>query len=114
MALIAGGETTVTLSDAKGKGGRNQEIILAAALELDGIESVIAGSCGTDGNDGPTDATGAIADGKTVARAKKLDLNCREHLRRHDTYNFFYRLNDLIITGPTNTNVMDIQCFLID
>jgi len=114
VALIAGGETTVTLSDAQGKGGRNQEIVLTAALELDGIEGMIAGSCGTDGNDGPTDAAGAIADGKTVARAQKLGLDCGEYLRRHDAYHFFYRLDDLIITGPTNTNVMDIQCVLIN
>ncbi|MCP4722828.1 MAG: glycerate kinase [Desulfobacteraceae bacterium] len=114
MALIAGGETTVTLSDADGKGGRNQEIALAAALELDGIEGVIAGSCGTDGNDGPTDAAGAIADGKTVARAQKIGLDCEEYLRHHNAYHFFSKLDDLIITGPTNTNVMDIQCVLIN
>ncbi len=114
VALIAGGETIVTLLDSKGKGGRNQEIALSAALELDGIKGMIAGSCGTDGNDGPTDAAGAIADGKTVARAQKLGLDCRQYLKRHDAYHFFHKLDDLIITGPTNTNVMDIQCLLIN
>ena len=114
VALIAGGETTVTLLDAKGKGGRNQEIVLTAALELDGIKGVIVGSCGTDGNDGPTDAAGAIADGNTVARGQKLGLNCGEYLRHHDAYHLFFKLDDLIITGPTNTNVMDIQCVLIN
>lgn len=114
VALIAGGETTVTLSDTRGKGGRNQEIILAAALKLDGIEGIIVGSCGTDGNDGPTDAAGAIANGKSVARAKKLGMDSEEFLRRHDAYHFFNKLDDLIITGPTNTNVMDIHCILIN
>jgi len=114
VALIAGGETIVTLLDSKGKGGRNQEIALSAALELDGIKGMIAGSCGTDGNDGPTDAAGAIADGKTIARAQKLGLDCRQYLKRHDAYHFFHKLDDLIITGPTNTNVMDIQCLLIN
>jgi len=113
-ALIAGGETIVTLSDVHGKGGRNQELILAAAIKLEGIEGIIAGSCGTDGNDGPTDAAGAMADGKTVARAQKLGLNCGEYLRHHDAYSLFSELDDLIVTGPTNTNVMDIQCLLIN
>ncbi len=114
LALIAGGETTVKLSDTHGKGGRNQEIVLTAALELDGIEGVIFGSCGTDGNDGPTDVAGAIADGRTVERAQKIGLNCEAHIRDHDAYHLFYKLDDFIITGPTNTNVMDIQCILIN
>ncbi|THB80966.1 MAG: glycerate kinase [Desulfobacteraceae bacterium] len=114
LAIISGGETTVTLPQVHGKGGRNQEFALAVALELDGTNGVAVGSCGTDGNDGPTDAAGAIADGSTLKRAKAIGLDGRKFLETHDAYSFFGRLDDLIITGPTNTNVMDIQCALID
>ena len=112
-ALISGGETTVTLSGSHGKGGRNQEFVLAAAIALDGVEGVVIGSCGTDGNDGPTDAAGAAADGETIQRALQLGLDGKRYLKHHDAYHFFNELDDLIITGPTNTNVMDLQCALI-
>ncbi len=111
--LISGGETTVTLGDSPGKGGRNQEFALACALDLEGLEGVLALSAGTDGTDGPTDAAGAQADGHTAARAREKGLDPRDFLERHDAYNFFQPLGDLIITGPTRTNVMDVRLMLI-
>jgi hydroxypyruvate reductase len=110
--IISGGETTVTI-EGKGDGGRNQEFVLAAALDIDGLNDVVILSGGTDGNDGPTDAAGAFADGTTIGRASKLGLNAYEYLRDNNSYNFFKPLGDLLITGPTNTNVMDLRVLLI-
>jgi len=110
--IISGGETTVTI-EGKGLGGRNQEFVLAAALDIKGLNDVVILSGGTDGNDGPTDAAGAIADGATISRASKLGLNAYEHLCDNNSYNFFKPLGDLLITGPTNTNVMDLRVLLI-
>ena len=109
--LIAGGETTVTLRN-NGKGGRNQELALAAALQLEGWPATLL-SGGTDGTDGPTDAAGALADGQTLSRARAQGLDARAFLDRHDSYPFFAALDDLVITGPTGTNVMDLQIVLI-
>ncbi len=111
--LIAGGETSVTVV-GHGKGGRNTEMALAAAIALDGTPNVVFLSAGTDGTDGETDAAGAIADGATLVRAKTLGLIANEHLQNNDSYNFFRLVGDLVITGATNTNVMDIQLMLID
>lgn len=110
--LIAGGETTVTLR-GNGKGGRNQELALAAALQLNGWSAITLLSGGTDGTDGPTDAAGALADGQTLSRAQAQGLDARAFLDRHDSYSFFAALDDLVITGPTGTNVMDLQIILI-
>ena len=110
--IISGGETTVTIR-GKGLGGRNQEFALAAAIDIDGLENVIILSVGTDGTDGPTDAAGAIADGKTVDRARKLEMDAEQYLRENDSYNFFKPLEDLIITGPTHTNVMDLRLVMV-
>ena len=111
--LISGGETTVTLGEDHGLGGRNQEFALAACLDLAGLDGVLLVSAGTDGTDGPTDAAGAWADGRTDSRARAAGMNPREYLARHDAYHFFQRLDDLIITGPTRTNVMDVRLALI-
>lgn len=110
--IIAGGETTVTLR-GQGKGGRNQELALAAAIDLDGWPHIALLSGGTDGTDGPTDAAGAIADGSTIARAAARQLSARAHLRDNDAYHFFAPLGDLLITGATGTNVMDLQLVLV-
>jgi hydroxypyruvate reductase len=110
--ILCGGETTVTIR-GDGKGGRNQEFALAAALVLDGIENIVVLAGGTDGNDGPTDAAGAMADGRTLARARAKDLDPLDYLRRNDSYHFFQSLEDLVITGPTRTNVMDVYMFLV-
>lgn len=110
-AIIAGGETTVTVRGS-GRGGRNQELALASALGLRGLDALVA-SMATDGVDGPTDAAGALADGMTVERAEALGLDPLEHLNQNDSYNFFKPLGDLIETGPTGTNVNDIVVILI-
>jgi hydroxypyruvate reductase len=109
--VLTGGETTVTVRGA-GKGGRNQELALAAAIEISGLENVAVLSAGTDGTDGPTDAAGAFASGSTVTRAAKLGINAQEHLMHNNAYPLFEALGDLIRTGPTGTNVMDIQILL--
>lgn len=109
--IIAGGETTVTVT-GKGKGGRNQELVLGALQELQDTPIVIA-SCGTDGIDGFTNAAGAIADGYSLSRASKKGLDPCIYLENNDSYSFFHTLNDLLITGPTGTNVMDLQVLVI-
>jgi hydroxypyruvate reductase len=111
--VVSGGETTVTIR-GNGLGGRNQEFVLAAALQIEGLENVVILSCGTDGTDGPTDAAGAVADGRTVQRAKALGIDAEGYLRENDSYHFFEPLNDLIITGPTFTNVMDLRLVMVD
>lgn len=110
--LISGGETTVTIR-GKGLGGRNQEFVLAAAIALDGLNDVAVLSGGTDGTDGPTDAAGAVADGATVGRARALGLEAAHFLRDNDSYHFFEPLGDLLTTGPTLTNVMDLRLILV-
>jgi hydroxypyruvate reductase len=110
--VLFGGETTVTLQ-GKGKGGRNMEFALASALALDGERHVVVLSGGTDGTDGPTDAAGAIVDGETVGRAHLLGLDPMDHLLRNDAYPLFQSLGDLVITGPTRTNVMDVCIMLV-
>jgi glycerate 2-kinase len=105
--LILGGETTVTLR-GKGRGGRNQELALAAALALAGWERTMIASLATDGTDGPTDAAGALVDGDTITRAQALGLDARSYLADNDSYTFFAALGDLVFTGPTNTNVNDL------
>lgn len=106
-ALIAGGETTVTVKGS-GKGGRNQEMVLSLLGKIGSMCGVAAASFGTDGVDGPTDAAGAIVDGKSLSRAVGMKLSPTEHLLRNDSYGFFSKMNDLIFTGPTGTNVNDL------
>jgi hydroxypyruvate reductase len=109
--ILSGGETTVTVR-GDGKGGRNQEFALALALAIEDMPSVVALCAGTDGTDGPTDAAGAIAAGETLSRAKTLGLDAAEYLASNDAYHFFAPLKDLVITGPTGTNVMDANVLL--
>ncbi len=111
--IISGGETTVTIH-GKGLGGRNQEFCLSAALDLVGLPPrVVILSGGTDGNDGPTDAAGAVVDPYTIWRGKKLGLKALDFLANNDAYHFFEKTNDLLMTGPTNTNVMDVRLVLV-
>jgi hydroxypyruvate reductase len=107
FCLIAGGETTVTLK-GNGKGGRNQELALAAVPGMTGLPNSMLISLATDGDDGPTDAAGAVVTGESAPRAAALGLDAAVHLSRNDAYPFFDRLADLIKTGPTNTNVNDL------
>ncbi|MDD5240537.1 MAG: HAD-IIB family hydrolase [Sulfuricella sp.] len=117
--LLFGGETTVTVRGA-GKGGRNQELALAFALAIDGMEGVTLLSAGTDGGDGPTDAAGAIVNGSTAARARQLGMEPATFLDENNSYGFFQQFDALsgehshFITGPTGTNVMDIQIMLLE
>ncbi|MEM3725341.1 MAG: glycerate kinase [Candidatus Bathyarchaeia archaeon] len=110
--IVAGGETTVTVT-GKGVGGRNQELALAAALKLEGMDGVVLASLSTDGVDGPTDAAGAMVDGKTLVRANKAGLTPQEFLAENNSYKFFANLGDLIFTGPTGTNVNDITVIVV-
>lgn len=105
--LISGGETTVTVK-GEGLGGRNQELALSVAIGISGLRNVAVASFSTDGIDGPTDAAGALADGFTLKRAEHLGLDPAAYLKRNDSYSFFKELEDLLITGPTGTNVMDV------
>ncbi|HCQ00253.1 MAG TPA: glycerate kinase, partial [Candidatus Latescibacteria bacterium] len=93
--------------------GRNQEFVLAAAPGISGLDQTVVFSAGTDGTDGPTDAAGAIANGLTITRAREAGLDAESYLNQNDAYHFFEALNDLIITGPTNTNVMDLRLLLV-
>jgi hydroxypyruvate reductase len=110
--LVAAGETTVTVKGS-GKGGRNQEPAPGAACALDGVEEALVASLGTDGIDGPTDAAGAVAAGDTLVRARRKGLDPSGALAENDTYPFFRVLDDLLVTGPTGTNVMDLQIILV-
>ncbi len=110
--VIAGGETTVTVR-GDGKGGRNQEMALSAALKIAGLPDVLIVASATDGSDGPTDATGALVDGSTVPRALSEGMSPGEYLARNDAYTFLERLGDLIKTGPTNTNVNDLTLVFV-
>jgi glycerate 2-kinase len=112
LCLVGGGETIVRVT-GPGRGGRNQELVAAAALELDGIEAVCLCSLGTDGVDGPTPAAGALAAGSSVSRASEIGLSVEAALRDNDTFHLFDRLDDLVVTGPTGTNVMDVQILLL-
>ena len=110
--VIMGGETTVTLTGS-GLGGRNQELALAAALAIDGLADTLIVAFGTDGTDGPTDAAGAIATGETVRRGKSIGLEAAAYLANNNSYSYFKALDDLIVTGPTGTNVNDLVLVLV-
>ncbi|MDA8139339.1 MAG: glycerate kinase [Desulfobacteraceae bacterium] len=110
--ILSGGETTVVVRGA-GQGGRNQEFALHAALVIDACPAIVILSAGTDGSDGPTDAAGAFADHTTIQRAKQAGLDIHRHLTNNDAYPFFKSLGDLLITGPTGTNVMDLNIILV-
>ena len=109
--ILSGGETTVTITGS-GLGGRCQEFALAAALDISENKNIVILAGGTDGNDGPTDAAGAVADSGTINRATAKGLEPYEYLANNDSYHFFKTIDDLFITGPTNTNVMDLRITL--
>jgi glycerate 2-kinase len=115
VCILAGGETTVRVT-GRGRGGRNQEFALASARHLAEVgPAVVLASMGTDGVDGPTDAAGAIVDSSTLARAKAAGLaEPEQYLADNDSHAYFHALGDLILTGPTDTNVGDIQAVLIN
>ncbi len=110
--VLMGGETTVHLR-GRGKGGRNQELALAAALAIQGWDDITIASLATDGSDGPTDAAGGLVDGSTVARGAARGLSARAALDANDAYPFLEQVGDLIVTGPTNTNVNDLMAVFV-
>jgi glycerate 2-kinase len=110
--VISGGETTVIVR-GDGLGGRNQEFALAAAIQIDGLDGAVVLSAGTDGTDGITDAAGGIVDGSTIQRGRAKGLDATVFLTRNDSYHFLEATEDLLITGPTFTNVMDLQVMLV-
>ena len=112
ICILGSGETTIIVKGT-GLGGRSQELSLAAAFELQGLNNVLFLSADTDGQDGPTDAAGAFADGQTIKRAQSLGLDFHNYLDRNDSYNFFVKLKDIFSPGLTGTNVMDLQILLI-
>jgi hydroxypyruvate reductase len=112
LCILAGGETTVTLRGG-GKGGRNQEMALAMAQQLSGVEGICALSGGTDGTDGPTDAAGGVVDGATMSRGEAKGLGIEAFLSDNDSYHYLDAVGALVRTGPTRTNVMDVQVLLI-
>lgn len=113
LCVISGGETTVTIR-GNGLGGRNQEFCLAAAQDIAGLApQIVILSGGTDGNDGPTDAAGGIVDPLTVERGTRAGLHPFDFLKNNDAYHFLEKTDDLLITGPTNTNVMDVRLILV-
>lgn len=111
-ALLSGGETTVTVK-GNGSGGRNTEFLLSLLIELDGLDGVYALACDTDGIDGSEDNAGALITPDTLARAHKKEIQAGELLANNDAYRFFEQLGDLVITGPTYTNVNDYRAMLI-
>jgi glycerate-2-kinase len=113
VCLLSGGETTVTVLGS-GRGGRNQELALSFALEIAGTPGISLLSAGTDGIDGPTDAAGAMVDGETVSLARRAGLDPLSHLAANDAYPLLDRCGALLKSGPTGTNVMDVQVILID
>jgi glycerate 2-kinase len=111
--LLSGGETTVTIREKGGKGGRNSEFLLAFALAIDGIEGIHAFAADTDGIDGSEDNAGAFADGMTAARLRAAGLDPRALLSRHDAWTAFHAIGDLFVPGPTGTNVNDLRVVLV-
>lgn len=113
-AIISGGETTVTVVNKDGRGGRNLEYLLGLAIALQGAPGISALACDTDGIDGTEGAAGAVVLPDTLERAKALGLDPQEHLRNNNAFLFFEALGDLVVTGPTLTNVNDFRAILID
>src|SRR5262249_36937902 len=110
--VIAGGETTVTVRGA-GLGGRCQEFALAAALEAEGLDDVVVLAAGTDGTDGPTHAAGALIDGESARRAREHGHDPRARLAANDSHPVLDDVRDLIVTGPTNTNLLDLYLLMV-
>ena len=113
LCILSGGETTVTIRSTNGKGGRNTQFLLSLAIALDSVDNVYAIACDTDGIDGSEKNAGALLYPDTLKRAHKLGMNPKEFLERNDAYTFFFKLGDLVETGPTYTNVNDFRAILI-
>ena len=110
--IIAGGETTVNVKGS-GLGGRNQELALLFLSKIPDMENLLFMSCGTDGTDGPTDAAGAYVSEEILRNVEKIKIDPKEYLKDNDSYNVFKKVGGLIKTGPTKTNVMDMQILIV-
>jgi glycerate 2-kinase len=108
-----GGETTVTIQDRSGKGGPSQEFVLGAALEIANCKNISIASIDTDGTDGPTDAAGGISDTSTFERSNKVGKDIISNLKNHSSNQLLGKLKDSIITGSTDTNVMDLDLAVV-
>ena len=113
LCILSGGETTVTIRNPNGKGGRNTQFLLSLAIALDSVTNVYAIACDTDGIDGSENNAGALLYPDTLERAYKLGLNPKKYVERNDAYTFFFKLGDLVETGPTYTNVNDFRAILV-
>ena len=113
LCLLMGGEPTLKVTGS-GRGGRNQHLALVIADLMKGQQGTTVLCCGTDGTDGPTDAAGAVVDSFTSLNASRLNLDIEQYIRNFDSYNFFKQEGGLIITGPTQTNVMDLMVILVE
>ena len=113
VVILSGGETTVTITDTYGKGGRNSELLLSFVLDIEGVDGVFALAADTDGIDGSEDNAGAFADGGSAARIRKAASDPRGFLARHDAWSAFHAAGDLFVPGPTGTNVNDFRAILI-
>jgi glycerate 2-kinase len=112
LCILAGGESTVILGGSIGLGGRNQELALSTAIAMSGMEGCVFLALGSDGSDGPTDAAGGLVDGATIGRGRDQGISAAEYLSGHDSYTYLKATGDLIRTGPTLTNVMDLVLIL--
>ena len=113
LCILSGGETTVTVNNINGKGGRNTQFLLSLAIYLNSMNNIYAIACDTDGIDGSEENAGAIIYPNTLKRANKLGLNPNKFLNSNDAFTFFQKLGDLVVTGPTNTNVNDFRAIII-
>lgn len=113
VVILSGGETTVTITDSHGKGGRNSELLLSFALDIEGVDGITALAADTDGIDGSEDNAGAFADGATAARVRRAAADPRSFLARHDAWTAFHAAGDLFVPGPTGTNVNDFRAILV-
>lgn len=113
VVILSGGETSVTIAGSAGKGGRNSEFLLAFAIAIQGEKSVSALAADTDGIDGSEDNAGAFCDGETFLRLKQIGVDAAKSLTAHDAWTAFHKIDDLLVTGPTGTNVNDFRAILV-
>jgi glycerate 2-kinase len=112
ICMVLGGETTVTVHGS-GSGGRNQELALAAAIDLENTHDIAMMALATDGVDGPTPSAGAMIDGETISKARALNLEAQFFLENHDSFTFFSAIEETVLLGPTGTNVNDLVLCLV-
>ena len=113
LCILSGGETTVKINNFKGRGGRNSQFLLSLCISLNSEKNIYAIACDTDGIDGLESNAGSLIYPNTLERGIKLGMDAKDYLNRNDSYSYFSKLNDLVITGPTKTNVNDFRALII-